>query len=496
MNQRTKPINRRRFLKLAAAGAASLALPHIAAIARQAKNKPNVLFIAIDDLNDWVGCLGGHPDVKTPNLDRLAQRGVLFTNAHCSAPACNPSRASLMTGILPSTSGVYLNPQPWRKSPALADAVTIPQHFMAHGYRAVGGGKIYHGAFPDPPSWQEYFPTQKKNKPDDPTPANRPLNGIPNTAHFDWGPVDATDEQMGDRQVAAWAASELRKKHDKPFFLGCGFFRPHLPWYVPQKYFRLYPPDKITLPNVNENDLDDVPPIGRKMAKPDGDHKKVTEHKQWRKAVQGYLASITFVDTCVGRVIDAFDKSDYANNTIIILWSDHGWHLGEKLHWRKFSLWEEATHNVLMMVAPGVTKAGGRCSRPVTMLDIYPTLIDLCNLAGKKEIEGKSLLPLLKNPQAKWDRPALTTHGRNNHSLRTERFRYIRYSDGTEELYDRNNDELEWNNLAGDPKYARTKKDLAKWLPKTNVPDIPRTTTKTKRSREKPERTKGSKKDN
>ena len=474
MNQRTNPINRRRFLKLAAAGAASLALPKITASARQTKRKPNVLFIAIDDLNDWVGCLGGHPDVKTPNLDRLAQRGVLFTNAHCSAPACNPSRASLMTGILPATSGVYHNPQPWRKSPALADAVTIPQHFMAHGYRAVGGGKIYHGAFPDPPSWQEYFPSQQKNKPDDPTPANRPLNGIPNTAHFDWGPVDATDEQMGDRQVATWAISELQKKHDKPFFLGCGFFRPHLPWYVPQRYFDMYPPDKITLPNVNENDLDDVPPLGRKMAKPEGDHKKVTEHKQWRKAVQGYLASITFVDTCVGRVIDAFDKSDYADNTIIMLWSDHGWHLGEKLHWRKFSLWEEATHNVLMMVAPGVTRPGGRCSRPVTMLDIYPTLIDLCRLTGKKDIEGKSLLPLLKNPEAKWDRPALTTHGRNNHSLRTEQWRYIRYSDGTEELYDRNNDELEWNNLAGDPKYARIKKDFAKWLPETNVPESPR----------------------
>lgn len=473
MNQKSNPINRRSFLKLTAAGAASLALPHINALAGRARKKPNVLFMAIDDLNDWIGCLGGHPDVKTPNLDSLAQRGVLFTNAHCSAPACNPSRASLMTGILPSTSGVYHNPQPWRKSPVLADAVTIPQHFMANGYSAVGGGKIYHGSFPDPPSWQEYFPSQRKNKPDDPMPAGRPLNGIPNTAHFDWGPVDASDEQMGDRKVADWAVSELQKKHDKPFFLACGFYRPHLPWYVPQKYFRLYPADKITLPNVNENDLDDVPPIGQKMAKPQGDHRKVLQHKQWRKAVQGYLASITFVDTCVGRVIDAFDKSAYADNTVIILWSDHGWHLGEKLHWRKFSLWEEATHNVLMMVAPGVTRAGGRCSRPVTMLDIYPTLIDLCDLSANKKLEGKSLLPLLKNPKAKWARPALTTHGRNNHSLRTERWRYIRYSDGTEELYDRDKDQLEWNNLANDPKHARTKKQLAKWLPETNVPESP-----------------------
>jgi choline-sulfatase len=482
MNRISSSMNRRDFLKLTAAGATTLALPGCGSAFQQSASKlprhPNVLFIAIDDLNDWIGCLGGHPDVKTPNLDRLAQRGVLFTNAHCSAPACNPSRASLMTGILPSTSGVYHNPQPWRKSPALANAVTIPQHFMAHGYRAVGGGKIYHGGFPDPPSWQEYFPSQQKNKPDDPMPPNRPLNGIPNTAHFDWGPVDVPDDEMGDRKVAAWAISELRKEHDRPFFLGCGFFRPHLPWYVPPRYFDMYPADKVTLPNVNENDLDDVPPIGRKMANPGKDHKKVIEYKQWRKAVQGYLASITFVDTCVGRVIDAFDKSPYTDNTIIILWSDHGWHLGEKLHWRKFALWEEATHNVFMVVAPGVTRPGRRCSLPVSMVDIYPTLIDLCNLTPKEELEGRSLLPLLRNPRASWGRPALTTHGRNNHSLRTEGWRYIRYSDGTEELYDRDNDDLEWKNLLWpkrpDPEHRRVADELAKWLPETNVPDVPR----------------------
>ena len=465
-------MNRRDFLRLSAIGAAALSISQSAYSAGSVQNKPNVLFMAIDDLNDWVGCLGGHPDVKTPNLDRLAGRGVLFTNTHCSAPACNPSRASLMTGILPSTSGVYHNSNPWRQSPALKNAVTIPQHFMAHGYTAVGGGKIYHGAFPDPPSWQDYFPSQKKNKPDDPMPPNRPINGIPNTAHFDWGPVDVPDEEMGDRKVAAWAIKQLQKKHENPFFLACGFFRPHLPWYVPRKYFDMYPPDKVTLPNVNENDLDDVPPIGRKMAKPQGDHKKVIEHHQWRKAVQGYLASISFVDTCVGMVVDALDKSDYANNTIIILWSDHGWHLGEKLHWRKFSLWEEATHNVLMAVVPGVTKPGGRCPRPVSMLDIYPTLIELCGLAPKNELQGRSLVPLLKNPQAQWNRPALTTYGRNNHSLRSEHYRYIHYSDGTEELYDHDKDELEWNNLARDMKYTEIKKQLAEWLPRTNAPEI------------------------
>ena len=485
-------MNRRDFLKLTAASTAASVLTNCTSVAERfvsnRPDRPNVLFIAIDDLNDWTGCLGGHPDVKTPNLDELARRGVLFTNAHCSAPACNPSRASLMTGILPSTSGVYHNPQPWRKSPVLSNAVTLPQHFMAHGYRVVGGGKIYHGGFPDPPSWQEYFPSQRKNKPDDPMPPNRPLNGIPKTALFDWGPVNVPDDRMGDWKVANWAIGQLRKRHDKPFFLGCGFFRPHLPWYVPPKYFDMYPVDKVTLPNVNENDLDDVPPIGKKMAKPGNDHKKVIEYNQWRKAVQGYLASITFVDTCVGRVINALDKSRHVDNTIIILWSDHGWHLGEKLHWRKFALWEEATHNILMVVAPGLTRPGRRCPRPVSMIDIYPTLIDLCGLAPKPELEGKTLMPLLRNRNAKWNRPALTTHGLNNHSLRSDHFRYIRYSDGTEELYDHNNDELEWNNLANDPNYADIKRQLAKWLPETNVPDVPRAGGEKKRSQKKTKR--------
>ncbi len=470
MTRRANEIYRRQFLGLAAGTAAGL-IPALSALAGE-QSKPNVLFMCIDDLNDWVGCLGGHPDVKTPHLDRLAARGVLFPNAHCSAPACNPSRASLMTGILPSTSGVYHNPNPWRQSPVLRNAVTIPQHFMAHGYRVVGGGKIFHGAFPDPASWQEYFPSQNKNKPDDPLPTNRPLNGIPRTAHFDWGPVQARDEQMGDSQVANWAIGELRRKHDKPFFLGCGFYRPHLPWYVPQKYFDLYPLDKITLPNVKEDDLDDVPEAGRRMARPQGDHRKVTEHDQWRKAVQGYLASITFVDTCVGRVIDALDASEYRDDTIVLLWSDHGWHLGEKLHWRKFALWEEATHNVMMITAPGVTQPRQRCSRPVTLLDLYPTLIELCGLQAKPELEGRSLLPLLKDPGTAWDRPALTTHGRDNHSLRTERWRYIRYADGSEELYDHDSDPLEWTNLANNPKHAETRRQFAQWLPKTNVPEI------------------------
>ncbi len=461
--------NRRHFL--ASLGLAAGPFIHTA---RSATDRHNVLFIAIDDLNDWIGCLGGHPDVRTPNFDRLAGRGMLFTNAHCAAPLCNPSRAAIMTGVRPSTSGVYDNRQPFRQSSVTRDAVTLPQHFMAHGYRAGGGGKIYHGGFPDPPSWHEYFPSQNRNKPPDPMPPNRPLNGIPNTAHFDWGPVKVKDGEMGDMQVADWAAGELARKQDKPFFLACGIFRPHLPWYVPEKYFDLYPLDAITLPNVKQDDLDDVPPMGRKFAKPDGDHKKVIEHNQWRKAVQGYLASISFADAALGKVLDAFDASPHRDNTTIMLWSDHGWHLGEKLHWRKFALWEEATRNVFMIVSPGLTKPGTRCRRPVDMMDIYPTLIDICGLSPRNGLEGVSLVPWLKRPEAPKERPALTTYLRGNHSVRTERWRYIRYSDGTEELYDHDNDEMEWTNLAGRPEHKELKQNLARWLPKVNAPDSPR----------------------
>jgi len=428
----------------------------------QAAEKPNVLFIAVDDLNDWTTFLGGYPGVKTPNLDRLARRGTFFTRAYCSAPACNPSRASLLCGVRPSTSGVYYNSNPWR--PQMPDAVTLPQHFMAHGYKVHGAGKIFHGRFKDPQSWHVYM-----SRPGDPAPKKRPANGIPNTAHFDWGPVDEDDDAMGDTQVTNFGIEFLGRKHDKPFFLAVGLFRPHLPWYVPRKYFDEYPLGDIVLPKVKADDLDDVPPIGRRMARPEGDHAKVLRYKQWEKAVQGYLASITYTDGQIGRLLDALDKSPYARNTIIVLWADHGWHLGEKLHWRKFTLWEEAGRVPLVFVVPGLTRPETRCERTVSLLDIYPTLADLCGLPIGEHLEGKSLKPLLEEPTAAWDRPVVTTYGRQNHSVRCERWRYIRYSDGTEELYDHQNDPMEWTNLAADPKAAAVKEKLAGWLPKVNV---------------------------
>ena len=454
-------MQRRAFLSTLAAPLLSAAAP-----------KQNVLMIAIDDLNDWVGCLGGNPQVKTPNIDRLAARGMLFTNAHCAAPVCNPSRAAIMTGIRPSTSGVYENQQPMRKAPLLENAVTLTQHFRANGYRVIGGGKIFHGGYPDPASWDEYFPSQQKNKPADPNPSKLPANGIPNKAHFDWGPVDAPDSEMGDMKVVSWAAGELSKPQEKPLFLACGIFRPHLPWYVPKKYFDMYPLEKIELPSVKEDDLDDVPPEGKRLALRGGDHKVVKQHDQWKQAVQGYLASISFADAAVGKVLDALDAGPLAKNTTVILWSDHGWHLGEKLHWRKFALWEEATRNVFIVSSPGLTKSGMKCARTVDMTSIYPTLSEICGLTTPpKNLDGVSIMPLLKNPSAKWDRPALTTYERGNHAIRSERWRYIRYHDGTEELYDHTTDPMEWTNLASKPETAKVRAELARWLPKIDAAD-------------------------
>jgi len=466
-----RPHVARRLLSLAVAAvalaASSLAAERASAQAPKQGDVPNILFLAVDDLNDWTGAYGGHPDVKTPNIDRLAARGLMFRRAYCAAPACNPSRAALMSGIRPSTSGVYLNAQPWR--PAMPDAVTLPQHFMAHGYHAVGGGKIYHGAFPDDASWDFYF-----KKAGDPRPTPEVLRDPHSRAGgIVFGVLDVPDEQMDDYKVASWASGYLKESHDRPFFLACGIYRPHMPWQVPRKYYDMYPPDKITIPDVPDDDLDDIPEAGRRMARPEGDHANILKTENWPYAVQAYLASITFADAQIGRVLDALDSSAYSENTIIILWGDHGWHLGEKHHWRKFALWEEATNAPLIIDAPGVTKPGTVCTHAVDFMNIYPTLADLCGLPIGDHLEGVTMRPLLMDPNAPWDRPALTTHGRENHAVRSDRWRYIRYADGSEELYDHDSDPMEWNNLAGKSEYDDVKRELAKGLPKVNAPDAP-----------------------
>ena len=438
---------------------------------------PNVLFIAVDDLNDWIEPMGGHPQAKTPNLSRLARRSTLFTRAYTAAPSCNPSRAALMTGIAPYRSGVYNNRQAWR--PAMPDAVTLPQAFRGGGYWAGGAGKIYHGVYPDPPSWDEYWPSKSNQRPADPYPAQRPVNDIPGSGNFDWGPLEAGRADMSDYKVADWIAGQLRTQRDEPFFLACGIFRPHLPWYVPEKYLDRFPADSIELPTVFNKDLLDVPQRGVSMARPERDHASVVEHGQWEEAVRSYLASVNFADDMIGIVLDALDESGHADNTIVVLWGDHGWHLGEKHHWRKFALWEEATRvPLLIRVPPGVpglpegTRDGAVSPRPVNLLDLYPTLVELAGIEAPEGLDGRSLVPLLRNPERPWQ-PTVSTYGRLNHAVRSDDFRYIRYEDGGEELYDHRVDPMEWTNLAEDESYAHVKRDLAQWLPEHNAEDVP-----------------------
>jgi arylsulfatase A-like enzyme len=441
--------------------AAAAALAFAARVeAQDAKAKPNVLFIAVDDLNHWLGCYGRNDQVKTPNLDRLAKRGVRFTRAYCAAPVCNPSRAALMSGLLPSTSGVYDNAIDWRTH--IAEDLPLTTHFRRNGWWVGGSGKIYHEAFRRPGEWDDYMVKEGGNP--------KPKGNDTGVGGITFAPLDCRDEDMQDHRIVDWAIERLNRKHDKPFFLACGVHKPHMPWNVPQKWYDLYPLESIKLPPVLDTDLDDVPPAGVRMAKAQGDHAAILKSGRWKEAVRGYLAAISFTDMNLGRLIDALDKSAYKDNTIIVLWGDHGWHLGEKLHWRKFSLWEEATRAPLLWIVPGMTRPDGVCERTVDFMSIYPTLCDLCGIPTPKHVEGVSIRPLLERPDAAWTRPARTTHGFNNHAVRTEKWRYIRYSDGGEELYDHAKDPLEWVNLAGKPEFASVKAELAKHLPTTNKP--------------------------
>ncbi len=437
-------MNRRDFL--GALGAAPLL--------GQGARKPNVLMIPVDDLNDWIGPLGGHPQTVTPNLDKLAARGVTFRRAYCQAPMCNPSRASLMTGLRPSTTSVYGNDDVWRDG--APDALTMPQYFRKSGYAVAGGGKTFHGSQNDAASWDAYYTFEGFVHP-----SKTPVNGIPKAGHFDWSPIDVPDEETADTKLAKWTAGLLGREHQKPLFLACGFYRPHLPWYVPKKYFDRFPPDKVELPKVLENDLDDVPKSAIRNLR---DHDNVTSTKQWNKAVASYLACISYADANIGRVLDALDRGPNRDNTIVVLWSDHGWQLGEKQQWRKFTLWERSCRVAMIVAAPGISKAGTQCDRTVELLDIYPTLTDLCGLPAKNDLEGRSLRPLLADASAKWDKPAVTSDGPDKISVRTERWRYSKFPDG-EELYDHDADPREWTNLATKPESAAVKKQLAALLP-------------------------------
>lgn len=462
-----------RLLLLALLVSASRA-PRLAVGASPAA-RPNVLFIAIDDLNDWVGCLGGHPQARTPHLDRLAARGTLFSNAHVQSPLCNPSRASLLTGLRPSSTGIYGLVPGVRDVVATKNCVTLPQHFARHGYFTAAFGKVFHdGSIPPALRTNEFEVWGIASGM--PLPKEKLVHTPAAMRVMDWGVFPENDREQADWQIADAAIAQLQSRpKDKPFFLAVGFRLPHVPCFASQKWFDLFPSeDQIILPPVKEKDRDDVPEFSWYL------HWKLPEPRlswlkqahQWRPLVRAYLASTAFMDSQVGRVLDALEAEGVAARTVIVLWSDNGWHLGEKGMTGKTTLWERSTHVPLIFAGPGVAPAA-KCSQPAELLDIYPTLVELCGLARKDGLEGHSLMPQLKNAKAKRRWPAITTHNAGNHTVRSERWRYIRYADGSEELYDMLPDPNEWTNVVHDPKLAGVVREHGRWLPNVNTPPVP-----------------------
>jgi arylsulfatase A-like enzyme len=455
----------------------------------QQTQKPyNVLFITVDDMRDYVGYLNGYRGiVHTPNIDRLAKSGVAFTNAHTASTVCCPSRNAMMTGKRPSSTGLYDNSQWWKA--ALPDLVTMPQHFKNNGYHTAGAGKIFHhtpGNNP-PCSWNEfqdqvfddpwvfakwsperYFLNFGYRGEQTPFPDWKPLNGIKEikNAAMDWGAIPGKSEaDYGDVQIVNFARDFLSREHDKPFFLALGTYRPHIPWHVPQKYFDMYPLEDIVLPNINEDDLEDIPPMGKKLAHANTDYQTIGAADKLKEALQAYLASITFADAQLGAILDLLEASGHADNTIIVFWSDHGWHFGTKEHWHKQTLWEECTRIPFIITVPGMTRPEMRCHKPVDMVNVFPTLISLCDLPILTDLDGYDMTPLLQDPESDWAYPARSEIKTGNMAVRSQNWRYIRYRDGTEELYDRRKDPAEWNNLAGDASYTEIIQEHRKWIP-------------------------------
>ena len=438
--------------------------------------KPNVLFISVDDLNDWSGCMASFPHASTPNIDGLASRGIIFKNAHCQAPICAPSRASVYTGINPHSTGIYyqLHDKEIRMTGGIAaEAVYLPDFFEESGYKSFGVGKLFHdgdaagvydvygGIFPE----MGFGPKPDERMNYDP----RWFSETRGTA-TDWGPLDMDDSEMSDYKIAEWASEILDREHEAPFFLSVGFIRPHVPWHVPGKWFEMFPLEDIVLPPYRPDDLDDVPEISKRIhempAMPNTGW--LIEEKQWRPMIQSYLACMAFMDDQVGKVLHALENSKYAENTVVVLWSDHGYHLGEKGRTCKHSLWQRSTHVPLIFAGPGIPR-GKSCNAQVGLIDMYPTLTALCGIEENKANEGHSLLPLIRNPRLEWDYPVYTSYGYQNISIYLENFHYIHYSNGAAELYDLERDPNEWENLASHLEFKEVIEKFHKELPAENA---------------------------
>lgn len=450
---------------------------------------PNVLFLAVDDMNDWIGCLGTSPRAITPNMDRLAARGVTFTNAHTAGVFCAPSRAAIFSGQYASTTGCYTSSNYFVGHPEI-DALQMC--FSKKGYKTLGAGKLFHhpeGAI-DQRGWTEFFlrnPIQRTSgwplnswSSETPVPQPFPASVYNQGKKFkaglflEWGAIaNDQEETMADTIRANWAAAQLAQDHDKPFFLACGLYAPHFPNYCPQKYFDLYDVSKLNLPPMREDDLDDLPTSVRKVRlnRKRLHHDKLVEIDAVDDAIHGYLACISYADAMLGRVLDALEDSPYADNTIVVIWSDHGYHHGEKGQWGKHTLWERTTNVPFIWAGPGVQK-GSKTDVTVSLIDMFPTLLDMCNLPRPKQsIEGKSLAATLANPKFAKDRNVFLPYLKpGEYAVVNRDWRYIHYADDAQELYDLRADPNEWNNLAPEVGYEKVKVQLQQSAPAVFAP--------------------------
>ncbi len=447
--------------------ALALALSSVAHRVNAADPLPNVLFLAVDDMNDWIGCLNTTPHAITPNLDRLAARGVNFTNAHTAGVFCAPSRAAIFSGQFASTTGCYQTPNYFVGHPEIE---ALQMSFSKKGYTTLGAGKLFHhpaGAI-DQRGWTEFFLRNQIQREsgwpldswssETPVPQPFPASIYNKGQKFkaglflEWGGIpNGSEEEMADTIRANWAVDQLKQKHDKPFFLACGLYAPHFPNYCPDKYFDLYDPSKITLPPMLEADLNDLPPKIRKQRenRKNLHHAKLVEINAIQDAIHGYLACISYADAMLGRVLDALESSPYADNTIVVLWSDHGYHHGEKGQWGKHTLWERTSNVPFIWAGPGVAK-GIKTDVTASLIDIYPTFVEMCDLPSPHQsLEGTSLASTLNNPSSAEDRSVYLPYMMpGEYAIINRDWRYIRYGEDGEELYDLQKDPNEWKNLA------------------------------------------------
>jgi arylsulfatase A-like enzyme len=441
-------------------------------VALAEKEPPDIVFIIVDDLNDWLGCLGGHPDAKSPNIDALAASGMLFPQAYCNSPQCRPSRTSLNHGVYPFKTGTYFNAKHPRESKITTP--TMQQFFMNNGYRVASGGKVFHG---HPGKVGDAL----FGRPKDPKPPRGKDTFNAMRAPNDGYALDVSDKDMGDYKVASWAIEQWQEVTEKPLFMSVGFYRPHRPLQVPKSWFALFPLESIRRPAEPEgvDDWADMPDFARRLARTHAhkplhkglsDHEYIVAQEQWNATIRAYQASIAFVDHQIGRFIKSLKKNPRGRDTFVMLVSDHGWHLGEKKHWCKGGIWEQTTHIPFIVRGPGV-EAGSRCTQPVSLVDVYPSLVDFAGLNIPGWLDGRSVKAQLANPSAA--RPAaISSYGEGNTSIRSERWRYIRYEDGSEELYDHKVDPNEWTNQANNPEHKETKRRLAKMIPDNQHPGL------------------------